>query len=137
MRIPQERQGDLNSAIGACRIAEERIRKMVTKYGIATVRHCIQENLDRAEARMQLRIAELPDGEYVYEDYLEYFNDGFFDPVLMRLKLTVNGDEIEADFAGSNPQVPGPVNTSLAVAGAGIFVALKSTLPLRREAQRN
>ncbi|MEM6500045.1 MAG: hydantoinase B/oxoprolinase family protein, partial [Pseudomonadota bacterium] len=103
-------------------------RKMVAKYGIATVRHCIKENLDRAEARMRLRIAELPDGEYVYEDYLEYFNDGSFDPVLMRLKLTVNGDEIEADFAGSNPQVPGPVNTSLAVAGAGIFVALKSTL---------
>ncbi len=128
MRIPQERLGDLNSAIGACRVAEERIRKMVTKYGIATVRHCIRENLDRAEARMRLRIAELPDGEYVYEDYLEYFNNGSFDPVLMRLKLTVKGDEIEADFAGSNPQVPGPVNTSLAVAGAGIFVALKSTL---------
>ncbi len=128
MRIPQERLGDLNSAIGACRIAEDRIRKMVAKYDIEIVRHCIRENLDRAEARMRLRIGELPDGEYVYEDYLEYFNDGEFDPVLMRLKLTVSGGEIEADFAGSNPQVPGPVNTSLAVAGAGIFVALKSTL---------
>ena len=128
MRIPQERLGDLNSAIGACRIAEERIRKMVMKYGIDTVRYCINENLNRAETRMRLRITELPDGEYVYEDYLEYFNDGAFDPVLLRLKLTVQGDEVEADFAGSNPQVPGPVNTSLAVAGAGIFVALKSTL---------
>ena len=128
MRIPAERLGDLNSAIGACRIAEDRIRKMVTKYGIAILRQCIRENLDRAEARMRLRIGELPDGDYVYEDYLEYFNDGAFDPVLMRLKLTVRGDEVEADFAGSNPQVPGPVNTSLAVAGAGIFVALKSTL---------
>ena len=128
MRIPQERLGDLNSAIGACRIADDRIRKIIAKYGIETVRQCIKENLDRAEARMRLRIGELPDGAYVYEDYLEYFNDGAFDPVLMRLKLTVSGDEIEADFAGSNPQVPGPVNTSLAVAGAGIFVALKSTL---------
>ena len=128
MRIPEERLGDLNSAIGACRIAEARINKLIEKYGKETVRECMRRNLDRAEERMRDRFRELPDGEYVYEDYLEYYNDGNFDPVLMRLKLTVKGDEIEADFEGSNDQVPGPVNSSLAVAGAGVFVALKSTL---------
>ena len=46
----------------------------------------------------------------------------------MRIKLTVDGERIIADFAGSNPQVPGVVNSSLAVAGAGVFVAVKSTL---------
>jgi N-methylhydantoinase B len=40
-------------------------------------------------------------------------------------------DEIVADFAGSNPQVPGVVNSSLAVAGAGVFVALKAALDPR------
>lgn len=128
MRIPRERLGDLNSAIGACRIAESRIHRMIEKYGKDVVRECIRRNLDRTESRMRDRIRELPDGEYVYEDYLEFFENGAFDPVLVRLKLTVRGDEIEADFAGSNPQVPGPVNSSLAVAGAGVFVALKSTL---------
>src|SRR5688572_24662608 len=49
----------------------------------------------------------------------------------MRLALTVAGDEIVADFAGSNPQVPGVVNSSLAVAGAGVFVALKAALDPR------
>lgn len=128
MRIPTERLGDLNSQIGACRIAETRIKKMIAKYGIETVRSCIRLNLDRAERRMRDRIAELPDGDYFYEDYLEYYDDGVFDPVLMRLKLTIAGDEALADFAGSNPQVPGPVNSSLAVAGAGVFVGLKATL---------
>lgn len=128
MRIPSERLGDLNSQIGACRIAENRIRKMIDKYGKETVRSCIDLNLDRAERRMREQIAALPDGDYVYEDYLEYFEDGVFDPVLMKLKLSIRGDEIVADFAGSNPQVPGPVNSSLAVASAGVFVALKATL---------
>ncbi len=128
MRIPQERLGDLNSQIGACRIAENRIRKMIDKYGKETVKTCINLNLDRAERRMRERISALPDGDYYYEDYLEYYDDGVFDPVLMKLKLTIRGDEIVADFAGSNPQVPGPVNSSLAVAGAGVFVALKATL---------
>jgi N-methylhydantoinase B len=77
---------------------------------------------------MRERIAALPDGEYGAEDYLEFFQDGRFDPVLLRLALRVQGDEIEVDFAGSNPQVPGVVNSTLAVAGAGVFVALKATI---------
>ncbi len=128
MRIPSERLGDLNSAIGACRIAETRIRKLIAKYGIETVLACIKLDLDRSEQRLRNRIRALPDGDYYYEDYLEYYDGDVLDPVLMRLKLTVRGDEIVADFAGSNAQVPGPVNTSLAVAGAGIFVAVKATL---------
>ena len=128
MRLPDHRRGDLNAMIGACRAAERRIRKLFAKYGRSTVEDCIALNLDRCEARMRARIAALADGTYVYEDYLEYFDDGRFDPVLMRLSLTVEGDRVIADFAGSNPQVPGVVNSSLAVAGAGVFVALKSTL---------
>ena len=48
--------------------------------------------------------------------------------VLARIKLTVAGDQLIADFEGTNPQVPGVVNCSLAVAGAGVFVAVKATL---------
>ena len=128
MRLPDERRGDLNASLGACRVAEERILRLLEKYGRDTVFDCIARNLDRSEQRMRDRIRSLPDGEYVYEDYLEYYNEGRLDPALMRLKLVVDDDEVTADFEGSNPQVPGVVNSSLAVAGAGVFVALKSTL---------
>jgi N-methylhydantoinase B len=87
-----------------------------------------QDSIDRTERRLRARIAQLPDGDYYYEDYLEFYNDGRLDPVLARLKLTVAGDQITADFTGSNVQVPGVVNNSLAVAGAGVFVAIKATL---------
>lgn len=128
MRVPEEREGDFNASLGACRIAESRIRKLFEKYGKDTVMRSVAVNLDRTERRLRDQIAVLPDGEYVYEDYLEFYNDGRLDPVLMRLKLTVDGDHIIADFDGSNPQVPGVVNSSLAVTGAGVFVAIKSTL---------
>ena len=128
MRLPDERQGDFDASLGACRVAESRIRKLLARYGRNTVLDCIALNLDRSERRMREKIAALPDGEYVAEDYLEFFQDGRFDPVLLRLALRVRGDEVEVDFAGSNPQVPGVVNSTLAVAGAGVFVALKSTL---------
>ena len=129
MRLPEDRVGDLNAMLGACRAAEARMRRLFDKFGPQIVLDCIRLNLDRSEARMRSRIRSLlRPGTYVYEDYLEYYDEGRFDPVLMRLALTVQGDEVIADFAGSNPQVPGVVNSSLAVAGAGVFVALKSTL---------
>ncbi|MBS0240787.1 MAG: hydantoinase B/oxoprolinase family protein [Proteobacteria bacterium] len=128
MRVPMEREGDLNASMGACKIAESRIRKLLGKYGTPTVMRCIELNLDRTEKRLRDQIAKLPDGDYFYEDYLEFYNAGKLDPVLARIKLTVAGDQIIADFTGSNPQVPGVVNNSLAVAGAGVFVAVKSTL---------
>ena len=128
MRLPEEREGDLNASLGACKVAESRIRKLYRKYGAGTVLDCIALNLDRTERRLREKIVELPDGDYYYEDYLEYFNDGEFDPVIVRIKLTVAGDQIIVDFAGSNEQVPGVVNSSLAVTGAGVFVAVKSTL---------
>ena len=128
MRLPEDRKGDLNAMLGACRAAEQRVHRLFEKYGQETVLDCLTLNLDRSETRMRSCIRMLPQGTYVYEDYLEYYDDGRFDPVLMRLALTVQGDSVIADFAGSNPQVPGVVNSSLAVVGAGVFVALKSTL---------
>ena len=128
MRVPEEREGDFNASLGACRVAERRIRRIYERYGTDTVHAAIRINLDRTERRLRERIAELPDGSYCYEDYLEYYEEGRLDPVLVRIELTVDGDGIVADFAGSNPQVPGVVNSSLAVTGAGVFVAVKSTL---------
>jgi len=128
MRVPEEREGDLNASLGACRIAERRIRALIAKYGWDVVQSCVRLNLDRTERRLRQRIAALPDGDYCYEDYLEFYNQGKLDPVLARLRLTVAGDQLIADFAGTNPQVPGVVNCSLAVAGAGVFVAVKATL---------
>src|SRR5712691_1173379 len=119
VRLPEDRLGDFNASLGACRIAESRIRRLLAKYGRKTVLDCITLNLDRSERRLRARIATLPRGEYVYEDYLEFYQEGGFDPVLMRLTLTIAGDEIVADFAGSSPQVPGVVNSTLAApAGA-------------------
>jgi N-methylhydantoinase B len=128
MRLPEDRRGDFNAALGACRVAEARIRKLLGRYGRRTVLDCIALNLDRSERRLRDKIRALPDGEYVYEDYLEFFPDGRFDPVLMRLTLTIRGDEIIADFEGSNAQVPGVVNSTLATAGSGILVAIKSAV---------
>jgi len=128
MRIPHEREGDFWAAVAALRTGERGIREIVAKYGRETFLRCVAQNLDRSERRIREKIAALPDGEYQYEDYLEFYHGGSLDPVLIRLTLTIAGDQMIADFSGSSPQVAGVVNSSLAVAGAGVFVAAKAIL---------
>lgn len=77
---------------------------------------------------MRERIAALPDGEYYYEDYLETFPEGRLEPLLLPLHLGIRGTDIVADFTGASPQVPVPVNSTLAVSAASVFIALKSIL---------
>ena len=43
----------------------------------------------------------------------------------VKVKITKRGDTILADFAGSDPQVAGPMNAPLTVTASGVFCALK------------
>jgi len=83
MRVPEEREGGATASLGAWRVAERRIRRIYERYGAGTVHAAVRINLDRTERRLRERIAELPDGSYCYEDYLEYYEEGRLDPVLV------------------------------------------------------
>ncbi|NYT24934.1 hydantoinase B/oxoprolinase family protein [Alcaligenaceae bacterium] len=126
MRVPEERLGDFNASLAACRVAERRIHEICDRYGVDTLLRASQMDIDRAEKRMRQCIAALPDGVYCYEDYLETFMNDTFEPLLLPLKLTVSGDRMIADFTGASPQVPFPVNSTAAVSSAGVFIAMKS-----------
>ncbi|MGE0751754.1 MAG: hydantoinase B/oxoprolinase family protein [Variibacter sp.] len=126
MRVPEERLGDLQASISACRVAEMRIHEICERHGLERLLEAVRLDLDRAEARMRACIAGLPDGTSYYEDYLETFMGGTFEPLLLPLTLTIKGDRMIADFTGASPQVPFPVNSTAAVSAASVFIAVKS-----------
>lgn len=126
MRVPEERLGDFNASLAACRVAEKRIHEICDKYGVDKLLEASRMDLNRAEVRMRTCIAALPDGVYYYEDYLETFMGGKFEPLLLPLALTIKGDQMIADFTGASAQVPFPVNSTAAVSSAGVFIAMKS-----------
>ena len=126
MRVPDERLGDFQASLAACRVAEMRIHDICNRYGVDALLEAVRLDLDRAEARMRACIAALPDGTCYYEDYLETFMGGRFEPLLLPLALTVSGDRMIADFTGASPQVPFPVNSTAAVSAAGVLITVKS-----------
>lgn len=136
MRVPEERLGDYNAGLAACRVAEKRIHEICDRYGIDNLLMASKIDLDRAESRMRSKILELPDGVYHFEDYLETFMGDKFEPLLLPMKLTIMGDRMIADMTGASPQVPFPVNSTAAVSSAGVLIAIKSifdpTAPLNQ-----
>ena len=128
VRLPGDREGDLLACIGACRTGERRVLELREKYGEEIFLAAIANNLARSERRTRTRIAELPDGSYFAEDYLEFFTEGRLDPGRVALRLEITGDEIVADFRESSAQLPGVVNSTAAVTLAGVVIAVKSAL---------
>jgi N-methylhydantoinase B len=127
MRGPRERQGDFNAMVGTCRKAAERVEGLAAKYGVATVRAAVRELMDRAELRMRRAIGALRDGEYRYEAHLESGRERL-EPLTVRARVVVAGEQITVDLTGTSPQTAGPTNVGPAMAPTGAFTIVKSFL---------
>ncbi len=127
MRIPHERRGDFNTMLGSSRKAAEHLERLFKRFGGTALLEAVDELIERSEQLMRVRISQVPDGTYLAEGYLD--SDGHEpDPLIGRLKLTVKGDSITADFSGSHPQTMGPTNVGPAMAFNAVASIVKSYL---------
>jgi N-methylhydantoinase B len=127
MRIPRDRDGDFRAMVGTCRKAAERVEALLARYGLATLEASIRALLDRAEQRMRGKIGALPDGTYRYEAYIEAGRERL-EPLVVKAAVTVAGDALTVDLAGTSPQTAGPTNVGPAMAPTGAFTIIKSFL---------
>jgi N-methylhydantoinase B len=121
MRNPDERRGDLRAQLAAHRLAEQRVADLCAKRGKETVRAAMDELYAYSERAMRAGIAQLPDGRYAARDVLE--------PLAGELELhatvTIAGDSVAIDFAGTSPQHEGNLNCPLAVARSACFYVVR------------
>ncbi len=123
-RQPISLYGDLNGQINALELGERRLTALLDEYGDGTVRQAFLELQSRAAQLMRMNIAELPDGTYCCDDWLD--NDGIIDaPLKIALDLTISGETMTLDFSRSSPACAGPVNIALSTAVASVYVAIK------------
>lgn len=110
-RLPESLQGDIDGEIAACRMGAERVRDLFQRYGVETVEACFQAILDRCAGTYRREILpRIPDGTYVWEDYIEH--DGVGAPKLhqIRMTMTKTPEKITLDLRGTHPQTRGPIN---------------------------
>jgi N-methylhydantoinase B len=123
-RQPLSLYGDLNGQINALDLGARRLNQLLDEYGDDTVAQGMVELRERAAQLMRAYIAELPDGTYSAEDWLD--NDGIVDtPLKIALDLTISGERMRLDFSRSSPPCAGPLNISYSTAAASCYVAIK------------
>ena len=119
-RTPAERVGDLSAQMGSNEAGARRLVEVQRTYGRGFDR-VSRALLGYGEDRMRAALAALPDGSYSFEDVVEW---GDVD-VPIRVEITVDGDELLADFTGSAAQIEGNLNAVEAVTLSCLYYAVR------------
>jgi N-methylhydantoinase B len=133
VRTPDERKGDLGAQLAATLRATERLQALARRYGAQELIATMGAVMDYSERLMRATLMDLPDGEGFFEDFCD--GDGIADdpsgkdsPFWIRLSVKKSADRLVVDFAGTDPQVKGPMNAPLSVTASGVYCGLKTAI---------
>ena len=126
-RTPVSFRGDLGAQIAACNTGVSRFAELFDRWPVKTIYQSITELLDYSERMTRAEIEKIPDGEYYFEDMLD--DDALSpdsDPIKIAVTMTVRGDELEFDFAGTDRQVAAAINNVMASTAAVVYYIVRT-----------
>ncbi len=133
VRTPLEREGDLAAQVGALQVGQKRLGRLAQEDGRSALNTSCRGLQDYAEKIMRQVIAGIPDGTYTAEDFLDDEAVELKNPpggsVRIRVSIQVSDSEMHIDFAGSDPQVRGCLNSVLAIALSSVYYVLRCLAP--------
>jgi N-methylhydantoinase B len=124
-RLPDMTIGDLTAFAACLEVAERRVLELCRRYGTETVVAAMRAVHERSEALARAAVARLPRGVFEAEDFID--DDGLgHGPFPVRVRVEIDGERVVADFTGTHPQVPGPVNCTRSGLVSGIRTVFKA-----------
>jgi N-methylhydantoinase B len=98
VREPEAVLGDVHAQVAGNALGAHRLQEMMTEFELPDLDSLADAIFERSEAGMRTAIAAIPDGEYRHEVEL----DGFAEPVILRVRVAVEGSDLLVDYTGSN-----------------------------------
>lgn len=127
VRLPDLVIGDLEAQLATCNIGEREFLRLLEKYGPAESRGYFARLIDYGETLTRKAIAAWPDGTYGFTDYID--GDGLVEGrIPIQCAITVKGDHLTVDFAGSSPQVKGAINSTLSFVKSATYLSIRCAL---------
>jgi N-methylhydantoinase B len=124
VRIPRLVIGDLRAQVAACHTGEREMLALIRRYGAERFEACASALLDQAERLARAAITAMPDGSYSFTDWID--EDGIDDaPIPITVTVTVAGDGMVVDFAGSSPQVRGAINSPMPFTRSAVYACVR------------
>ena len=124
VRTPWERDGDLAAQLAAHATGAARLVEIVGRYGLEETVRQAHDLIAYAASLTRAAVGRIPDGTYTFADALD--DDGQSDaPIPIHVTLTVSGDALTADFAGTSAAVPGNLNAVPAIVDSAVVYCLR------------
>jgi N-methylhydantoinase B len=124
IRFPDNAMGDMRSQLAACRLGERRFVELLDRYGKDVVLQAIERFYAETEQKCRAAVAQIPDGVYEAESYIDWRGGGYD----IRVKVIVRGSDMTIDLSGCSPEREGGANSRTY---AGAYIAYKAlTTPL-------
>jgi N-methylhydantoinase B len=123
IRVPDKTLGDIRAQVSSLMVGVDRLDRLHRKFGRTVVDGAAEALLDYSERRMRAGLAELPQGVYRGEDFID--DDGVNDrPIRVAVEVTLAGDRAVVDLTASDPQAEGNTNSTLANTYAAVYYAM-------------
>jgi N-methylhydantoinase B len=107
VRAPDDVVGDLEANVAACRRGASGFVELLDRYGVDSIRACVDHYLAFTEERVRELVEAMPDGRYPTRSTYDDGNGTRFD---LALTLVVDGRDLTVDLTGSSPQQEGSWN---------------------------
>ncbi|MGB3863676.1 MAG: hydantoinase B/oxoprolinase family protein [Candidatus Aminicenantaceae bacterium] len=121
---------DMRAQIGSCVVGERGILKLVEKYGLDVFESHKEYLFDSTEKMMRAEIKTIPNGEYRGEATVYYDGKTPGSEYKIRVRITVEDEEIFFDYSDTDPQTDGFVNgTFTSSASATLLTFLQMVNP--------
>ena len=127
VRTPEKVMGDLQAQLAACRSGEREMLELFERYGVDTVLEYGTHLQHYAERLTRTEIAEFPDGVYEFTDHIEGLGEAP-ELVVVKTTVTVAGEDVAVDFAGTSDQIKGGINPTFPFTKASCYTALRSVM---------
>ena len=124
VRTPREVEGDLYAMASCNDVGGSQLLEFMHEFALDSIDPLAEAIIDRSERATRAAIARLPDG--VYDN--EVYSDGFETPVLLKATVTVDGDQLTVDHAGSSPQSRYGINVVMNYTHAYTSFAVKCAI---------
>jgi N-methylhydantoinase B len=121
MRNPEERHGDFRAQLAAHNLAERRLAELCERRGRGRIVAAMDALFDYSERVVRAALARLPDGRFEAEDVLEAAEGD----LALRAAVTIAGDEIAFDFAGTARQHDGNLNCPHSVTRSACYFVVR------------
>lgn len=98
VREPDQVVGDMYSLAACNEAGDRRLQAMMGEFGIADLDGLSDFIIETSRKATHAAIAKVPDGTFRHSMQV----DGYDDPVLMAVRLDIDGDRLRADFDGTS-----------------------------------